>query len=395
MPAEQRAWTEKLKNGQHVLRYRDTDGKLQRARSSTGKVLRFKSRTAALNHYRDVIAPQLRGDRPAVEYALREFVPVFLERHVSRDRTVDTLRERLGYPTDRDGEAVEARRKRERNAVKAFGDVPLRELELMTSEIAAWYAQLPERSRYGLMQALRQCLGAAVRWRHMSSNPAVEAVTNRQPPPRAIRAYALAELEAIAIELPDRYRPLPAFAAATGLRPEEWAALQHDDVDRRAGVITVVRTVTGGKRKGSPVAIVELGKTSGSRREVPLTPRALAALDELPTPLRGDMLIFPAPEGGPIRLDNFRRRVWAPAVGLSGVARPARIYDLRSTYASDSLAANVTLFELAQVMGTSIRMIERHYGKLLGGARASIAARQASYHAEQERAAEQAADEGR
>jgi hypothetical protein len=32
------------------------------------------------------------------------------------------------------------------------------------------------------------------------------------------------------------------------------------------------------------------------------------------------------------------------------------------------LAAGVTLFELARIMGTSVRMIERSYGTLLGGA---------------------------
>jgi hypothetical protein len=54
----------------------------------------------------------------------------------------------------------------------------------------------------------------------------------------------------------------------------------------------------------------------------------------------------------------------------------------------------VTVFELARVMGTRIRMIERHHGTLLGGAGASIAARLAGYHAEQEQAADRTADEG-
>jgi hypothetical protein len=48
------------------------------------------------------------------------------------------------------------------------------------------------------------------------------------------------------------------------------------------------------------------------------------------------------------------------AVKASGVAKPARIYDLRSTFASNALAAGVTVFELARVMRTSVRMIERH-----------------------------------
>lgn len=226
----------------------------------------------------------------------------------------------------------------------------------------------------------------------MASNPALEAVTNSQPPPRAIRAYSLAELAAIGEELSAAYRGLPSFAAATGLRPQEWAALERRDLDRGAGVLTVARTVTGGKTKGAPLQVEELAKTSGSRRQVPLTPRALAALEV--TPARVDTsLIFPGPAGGVLNLDNFRRREWGPAIEAGGIATPARIYDLRSTFASDSLAAGVTVFELARVMGTSIQMIERHRGTLLGGAGASIAARLASYHAAQERAADRTAQD--
>lgn len=33
------------------------------------------------------------------------------------------------------------------------------------------------------------------------------------------------------------------------------------------------------------------------------------------------------------------------------------------------------MFELAKVMGTSVAMIERHYGALIGGAHAGIAGR--------------------
>jgi len=64
-----------------------------------------------------------------------------------------------------------------------------------------------------------------------------------------------------------------------------------------------------------------------------------------------------------------------PAIDASGVEKPARIDDLRSTFASDALAAGMTVFELAKVMGTSVLMIERHYGALLDGAHAGIAGR--------------------
>jgi hypothetical protein len=94
-----------------------------------------------------------------------------------------------------------------------------------------------------------------------------------------------------------------------------------------------------------------------------------------------------------LNLDSFRRPVWGPAIEASGVATPARIYDIRATFASDALAAGVTVSEHARVMGASARMIERHYGTLLGGACASIAARLGSYRAEQERGTGQATGE--
>lgn len=75
-----------------------------------------------------------------------------------------------------------------------------------------------------------------------------------------------------------------------------------------------------------------------------------------------------------LNLNNFRNRVWAPAIEASGVSTPARIYDLRSTFATNALAAGITVFELARVMGTSGDLIERHSGALLDGSGAGIAA---------------------
>jgi hypothetical protein len=84
----------------------------------------------------------------------------------------------------------------------------------------------------------------------------------------------------------------------------------------------------------------------------------------------------------------FRNREWGPAIEASGVRRPARIYDLRSTFASNALAAGVSVFELARVMGTSVAMIERHYGTLIEGAAADITRRLDAFDAKQARGLE-------
>ena len=78
--------------------------------------------------------------------------------------------------------------------------------------------------------------------------------------------------------------------------------------------------------------------------------------------------------------------MWAPAVEASGVETPARIYDLRSTFASDALAAGLGIYALARIIGTSVLMIGRHYGTLVDGAMGSIAGQLDALDAERDRA---------
>jgi integrase len=72
-------------------------------------------------------------------------------------------------------------------------------------------------------------------------------------------------------------------AAATGLRPAEWVALEWRDVDLEARVVYVHRSFTKGRLK--------CPKTEASRRAVPLQTIALQAIEQQPAS-RQSLLVF-------------------------------------------------------------------------------------------------------
>ena len=110
-------------------------------------------------------------------------------------------------------------------------------------------ARSRQKSRYGIVQALRQALEAAVRWGHMTKNPAKLAGPNPQPKAEEIHPFTQAEIDLVAEELGPKYGPVVVFASETGMRPSEWLAIEWRDIDRKAGVVLVERTCAYGVTK--------------------------------------------------------------------------------------------------------------------------------------------------
>ena len=82
----------------------------------------------------------------------------------------------------------------------------------------------------------------------------------------------------------------------------------------------------------------------------------------------------PPPAAGNIGLDGWRTRHWYPALEAAGVKQRGP-YQLRHTFATEALAAGISIFELARVMGTSVRVIDRTYGHLARDSEQAIRAR--------------------
>ena len=267
---------------------------------------------------------------------LAELVDEYLAQHDGEPETVEKLRWLLTKP------------------VKAFGARRL--AELRSQEIAAWRMSIPPGHRFEATQALRQVLARAVVLGMIDVNPAKQGVDNLQRRYTEKRPFeSWAELAAVAAELGSYYGPMVMFAAATGLRPGEWIALEQRDIDRDARVVYVRRAYRNGRLKCT--------KTEASVRAVPLQTIALAALEQLPANTES-ALLFPAARGGHLDLHNFRNRDWKPAQRAAGITPLRRVYDLRHTFATFALRAGISTFDLSRYMGASLTMIDRHYGHL-------------------------------
>lgn len=296
----------------------------------------FKSQQAATEALERALE-RLRREQGLVEApTLRELVEVYLAQHSGEPETVEKLHWLLAKP------------------VRAFGH--RRISQLRPAEIAAWRMTIPTGHRFEATQALRQVLARAVSWGMIDVNPAKQGVDNpqrRQTEKRPFESWD--ELKALAAALGPRFGPPVLFAAATGLRPGEWMALEHRDVDLDARAIYVRRTWRNGRLK--------CPKTEASIRAVPLQAIALAALQQVPTDPRSP-LVFPTSSGGYFDLHNFRTRHWKPAQVAAAITPLRRIYDLRHTFATFALRAGISTFELSRYLGTSLGMIDRHYGHL-------------------------------
>lgn len=296
----------------------------------------FASEQAAADALEHALG-RLRREQGLVETpTLAELVDVYLAQHDGEPETTEKLRWLLG------------------KAVRVFGKQRISRLR--SPEIAAWRMTIPPRHRFEATQALRQVLARAVDWGMLDVNPAKLGVENPQRRCTEKRPFeSWDELRALAEAIGPRWGSLVIFAAATGLRPGEWLALEHRDIDRQARVVYVRRTLRNGR--------IKTPKTEASLRAVPLQAVALAALDEL-GPDRECPLVFQSVRGGYLDLHNFRTRNWKPAQRAAAITPLRRVYDLRHTFATFALRAGISTFDLSRYMGTSLAMIDRHYGHL-------------------------------
>ncbi len=214
---------------------------------------------------------------------------------------------------------------------------------------------------------MRTALNAAVTQRLILVNPCLGVKLPRMHREEMLFLTA-DEVRALADKITPYYRTLILTAAYTGLRAGELLALRRADVDLLRGVVQVRRALK--EVNGH----LYFGPTKTHAHRTVSLPRFLR--DEfdahLSRPLPGgngpEALVFPGPQGGPLRHGNFYGRHYKPAVraALPAAKHGLRFHDLRHTCVSLLIAAGVHAKAIQERLGhSSIQITMDRYGHLL------------------------------
>ena len=203
----------------------------------------------------------------------------------------------------------------------------------------------------------------AVRRGYIAENPVLRLHHDELPRGRAQsepRTLTATEVWKLLAAAPERYRPLLAIAAFTGMRIQEILGLAWGDIDFRERVIRVRAQLSRGT-KTIPPRRVDL-KTKAGRRDIALAGeleqylrehlRATERATGLP---RADAYVFTTSSGKPLNRNNVAKR------GLDNAARAAGLnrddlpklgfHDLRHTFASHLIRAGIDPVRASRQLG--------------------------------------------
>jgi integrase len=172
------------------------------------------------------------------------------------------------------------------------------------------------------------------------------------------------EVERLVEAVEPRYKALAYTAAYLGLRWQEIAGLRRQALDIRPGRLASVRVVTTIERANGLYRAVEYGKSKAARRTLKMPEFLRDVLRWHLKMFKSDEWVFPGPEGGFLRYDNFRPRVWNPAVERAGLA-PLTFHELRHTAAAFMINDGADPLQVKRRMGhEDIRTTFDTYGHL-------------------------------
>jgi integrase len=241
-----------------------------------------------------------------------------------------------------------------KHILPTLGKIELRHLEARSARV--WFGCLsgpdgpgrPTAAKcYRLLRAIMQ---TAVEDGLIARNPCAIRGAGREEQPTQRPMITIAQLNALADAVGDRWRCLVELAAWCGLRFGELAALRKNRIDIQSGTVSVVESaavLAGGVRYVGPP------KSDAGRREVAIPPHILPTvinhLERFSEP-GPDGLVFVGPRGGVLSSANFGADVWRPAVASVGL-KGFTFHGLRGVSATLAARQGATTKELMRRLG--------------------------------------------
>jgi integrase len=232
-------------------------------------------------------------------------------------------------------------------------------------DVRAWRAGLVARgvgaaTVEAATRLLKTVLNRAVEDELIARSPARHVENPSTAPAGGLRVLEAEELARLSDAHPERYRGLVWLLGTRGLRIGEASALRVGDVDLMRGSLAISKTlseVEGELVEGPP-------KTDSGARTVSLPPFLRDVLAEhlarFSKPRDPAVYVFTTPgggpgrkegEGGPIRANNFRKRVFRPAAIAAGLDPRLTPHDLRDTAATLAFSHGATVKEVQRMLG--------------------------------------------
>lgn len=204
------------------------------------------------------------------------------------------------------------------------------------------------------LTVINQCLKRAVKWKLLPAMPCTIEIPTVQSDEAAFLEHETYErIVEAATKLDPRIVALVLLGGDAGLRRNEIAALNLEDIDFRAGRLTVRRNVYWRRKVAT-----ETKPKDGKVKTIPCTPRLLAALRAC-RHLRGPRILY-TDDGAPTTPKILRRWIERAEV-TAGLPKTGRLHVLRHTFASHLAAAGVparTIMELCR--HTSLAVTQRY-----------------------------------
>ncbi len=195
------------------------------------------------------------------------------------------------------------------------------------------------------LATLKAMLNLAHKDKLVTSDDAWKSVEKFEKPDGARKDYLTSEQ---AINLLDNangyFRELVKAALLTGARYGELCKLKAGDLDRNTGLLNIPQGKTG-------------------QRAFPLTNTTKAFFTEMAKNKLPDAPLLTRNGADPWRKSDQTKPMRACAQN-AGLPNSVVFYTLRHSFIADLIDQNMNVFDIAKITGTSIEMIEKHYGKL-------------------------------